>query len=42
MKLKSLGKLGETFDIIGKPLMNEFLEGNFVISRLNVGICIGI
>jgi hypothetical protein len=34
--------LGETFDIIGKPLMNEFLEGNFVIFRLKVGEHIGI
>ncbi len=42
MKLKSLGKLGETFDIIGKPLTNEFLEGDFVIFGLNVGRYIGI
>ncbi len=42
MKLKSLGKLGETFDIIGKPLTNEFLEGDFIIFRLKVGGYIGI
>jgi len=41
-KLKSLGKLGKTFDIIGKPLTNEFLEGDFVIFRLKVGGYIGI
>jgi hypothetical protein len=35
-------KLGKTFDIIEKPLMNEFLEGNFIIFRLKVGGYIGI
>jgi hypothetical protein len=37
MKLKSLGKLGEAFDIIEKPLTNEFLEGNFIIFRFKLG-----
>jgi hypothetical protein len=34
--------LGEIFDIIGKPLTNEFLEGDFVILRFKVGGYIGI
>jgi hypothetical protein len=41
-KLKSSGKLGETFDIIGKPSTNDFVEGNFVIFRLKVGGYIAI